>query len=177
MVFFTMVLCWLGVMFFGSLRWRIYQEAEIDFMRQVARQVAVAVDNVLHDESARSAQGQLTHERDLIRLLLEVNNAVVSHLDLDELFTAVSTCLQKVIPHDCSGLVLCDQETRRYRVHVVRIAKNESYIQEGGVDTQLNALDADRDLFSAELSLAQTKRNELLALVLLYKALGGGWLQ
>jgi outer membrane protein, multidrug efflux system len=47
----------------------------------------------------------------------------------------------------------------------------------GGVDTQLNALDADRDLFSAELSLAQTKRNELLALVLLYKALGGGWQQ
>jgi multidrug efflux system outer membrane protein len=46
---------------------------------------------------------------------------------------------------------------------------------QGGVDTQLNALDADRDLFAAELSLAQTKRNELLALVQLYKALGGGW--
>jgi len=47
----------------------------------------------------------------------------------------------------------------------------------GGVDTLLNALDADRDLFSAELSLTQTKRNELLALVQLYKALGGGWQQ
>jgi outer membrane protein, multidrug efflux system len=47
----------------------------------------------------------------------------------------------------------------------------------GGVDSLLNALDADRDLFSAERSLAQTKRNELLALVLLYKALGGGWQQ
>jgi len=45
----------------------------------------------------------------------------------------------------------------------------------GGVDTQLNALDADRDLFAAELSLTQTRRNELLALVQLYKALGGGW--
>jgi multidrug efflux system outer membrane protein len=45
----------------------------------------------------------------------------------------------------------------------------------GGVDTLLNALDADRDLFDAELSLAQTERNELLALVQLYKALGGGW--
>lgn len=45
----------------------------------------------------------------------------------------------------------------------------------GGVDTLLNALDADRDLFSAELSLAQTRRNELLVLVQLYKALGGGW--
>jgi len=48
---------------------------------------------------------------------------------------------------------------------------------QGGVDTQLNALDADRDLFAAELSLTQTRRNELLALVQLYKALGGGWQQ
>ena len=47
----------------------------------------------------------------------------------------------------------------------------------GGVDTLLNALDADRDLFSAELSLAQTRRDQLLAVVLLYRALGGGWQQ
>ena len=48
---------------------------------------------------------------------------------------------------------------------------------EGGIDTLLNALDADRDLFEAELGLAQTRRNELLALVQLYRALGGGWQQ
>jgi multidrug efflux system outer membrane protein len=47
----------------------------------------------------------------------------------------------------------------------------------GGVDTLLNALDSDRDLFNAELNLAQTKRDELLSLVQLYKALGGGWQQ
>jgi multidrug efflux system outer membrane protein len=53
-----------------------------------------------------------------------------------------------------------------------------SYIRyRGGVDTLLNALDADRDLFNAELGLAQTRRNELLALVQLYRALGGGWQQ
>ena len=45
----------------------------------------------------------------------------------------------------------------------------------GGVGTLLNALDADRDLFEAELGFAQTKRDELLALVQLYRALGGGW--
>jgi multidrug efflux system outer membrane protein len=45
----------------------------------------------------------------------------------------------------------------------------------GGVDTLLNALDADRDRFQAELSLAQVRRNELLTVVQLYKALGGGW--
>ncbi|HET9710274.1 MAG TPA: efflux transporter outer membrane subunit, partial [Pyrinomonadaceae bacterium] len=48
---------------------------------------------------------------------------------------------------------------------------------EGGVDTLLNALDADRELFDAELRLAQTRRNELLSLVQLYRALGGGWQQ
>jgi len=46
---------------------------------------------------------------------------------------------------------------------------------EGGVDTLLNALDADRDLFDAERNLTLTKRDELLSLVQLYKALGGGW--
>lgn len=46
---------------------------------------------------------------------------------------------------------------------------------QGGVDTLLNALDADRDLFEAELNLTQTKRDELVSVVQLYKALGGGW--
>jgi outer membrane protein, multidrug efflux system len=45
----------------------------------------------------------------------------------------------------------------------------------GGVDTLLNALDSDRELFDAELDLTKSKRDELLSLVQLYKALGGGW--
>ena len=47
----------------------------------------------------------------------------------------------------------------------------------GGIDPLLNALDAERDLFEAELTLVQTRRNELLAVVQLYRALGGGWQQ
>ena len=56
--------------------------------------------------------------------------------------------------------------------------KRLAYLRyQGGVDTQLNALDADRDLFQAELALARIKLNELVAVVQLYKALGGGWQQ
>jgi multidrug efflux system outer membrane protein len=36
-------------------------------------------------------------------------------------------------------------------------------------------LDADRQLFTAELDLAVVEQNQLLTLVQLYKALGGGW--
>ena len=58
----------------------------------------------------------------------------------------------------------------------LRDASRLAYVRyEGGVDTLLNALIADSSLFNAELSLAQTRRNELLSLVQLYKALGGGW--
>lgn len=48
---------------------------------------------------------------------------------------------------------------------------------QGGVDSLLNALDADRDLFEAQLTLAQVRLNELTAVVQLYRALGGGWQQ
>jgi len=44
-----------------------------------------------------------------------------------------------------------------------------------GVTTYLEILDAERQLFTAELGLAQAQRDELLAVVQLYKALGGGW--
>jgi formate hydrogenlyase transcriptional activator len=126
----------LGAMGFGSLQRRTYQEAEINFMRQVANQVAVAVDNVLHAASAQSAQRQLQDERDRVHLLLEVNNAVVSHLNLDDLFTAVSACLRKVIRHDGSSLVLYEPETRQYRVQVLDFTKNTSFIEEGRADPQ-----------------------------------------
>ncbi|HKO98735.1 MAG TPA: efflux transporter outer membrane subunit [Pyrinomonadaceae bacterium] len=46
---------------------------------------------------------------------------------------------------------------------------------EGGVDSLLNALDADRDYFEAQIGLAQIKLDELTAVVQLYRALGGGW--
>ena len=63
-------------------------------------------------------------------------------------------------------------------VETLRDRSRLAYLRyEGGVDTLLNALDAERELFNAELDLTQTKRNELLSLVQLYKALGGGWQQ
>jgi multidrug efflux system outer membrane protein len=47
----------------------------------------------------------------------------------------------------------------------------------GGVDSLLNALDADRDLFDSQLALAQIRLDELTSVVELYRALGGGWQQ
>lgn len=45
----------------------------------------------------------------------------------------------------------------------------------GGVADYLEVLDAQRSLFDAELEETQSIGNQLIALVRLYKALGGGW--
>jgi NodT family efflux transporter outer membrane factor (OMF) lipoprotein len=45
----------------------------------------------------------------------------------------------------------------------------------GGLDSYLQVLDAQRNLFQGELTLAQLDREELLSVVQLYRALGGGW--
>src|SRR5260370_21320835 len=45
----------------------------------------------------------------------------------------------------------------------------------GGAASYLEVLDSNTRTFAAELGLAQAQLNELLALVQLYNALGGGW--
>lgn len=71
------------------------------------------------------------------------------------------------------------QEIRSQRallVDTLRDRSRLSYLRyTGGVATLLDALDADRELFEAERSLALARRDELLSVVQVYRALGGGW--
>ena len=83
---------------------------------------------------------------------------------------------------DVSDALVAYQKVREVRVQrellvtALQDRKRLAYMRyEGGVDTMLNALNSDQDLFVAELSLAQARLDELLSLVQLYKALGGGW--
>jgi outer membrane protein, multidrug efflux system len=83
---------------------------------------------------------------------------------------------------DVSDALVQYQKVREVRaqrellVTALQDRKRLAYLRyRGGVDTMLNALNSDQDLFVAELSLAQARLDELLSLVQLYRALGGGW--
>ena len=67
-----------------------------------------------------------------------------------------------------------DEEYVRDLDESVRLA-NLRY--DGGITNYLEVLDAQRSLFSEQLTLAQSRGNEFQSLVQLYKALGGGWQQ
>jgi multidrug efflux system outer membrane protein len=83
---------------------------------------------------------------------------------------------------EVSNALIAHQRVRESRVEQVALVraledrKRLAYARYiGGVDNQLNALDADRDLLQSQLDLRQIRLNELLSVVQLYKALGGGW--
>jgi len=93
------------------------------------------------------------YEKTIQTAFSEVSNALIAHQRVRE-----------------------SREKQQALVGVLEDRLRLAYVRyRGGVDTQLNALDADRDLFQAELVLAQIRLDELLTVVQLYKALGGGW--
>jgi formate hydrogenlyase transcriptional activator len=88
-----------------------------------ARHGGILLVTMEESEQAQSgfnvAEGEWQRRLDQLRLLLEINNSVVSHLDLRELFKVVSQCLRQMIHHDAAGLSLYDAETDRLRLYVL----------------------------------------------------------
>ena len=121
----------LGALTLGSVRERAYGEIDLEFIQQLCGQVAVAVDNALNFERAQSVQQQLKEERDRLSLLLEVNNAVVSVLDLHELLNAVSASLRRITKHQYASLCLYNDETQILTIHALDFPLSKGLLQEG----------------------------------------------
>ena len=109
----------IGTMGFGRLVPQRITDVELQFMKRVACQVAVAVDNALNLDSSQAYQTQLAHERDRLRVLLEVNNVLVTSLELTELFRGIVSTLQRVIHHDYTSLALLDPGTGLLKIHAL----------------------------------------------------------
>jgi formate hydrogenlyase transcriptional activator len=109
----------LGAMGFGTLLPQKITDTELTFMQRVASQVAVAVDNALNLETSQAFQAQLAEERDSLRVLLEVNNVLVSSRELPELFRGIVSTLERVIHHDYTSLALLDPFTGLLKIYAL----------------------------------------------------------
>jgi len=83
---------------------------------------------------------------------------------------------------DVSGALVAYRRDREFREHQERLTSSAREAQAlaeqryaGGATSYLEVLDADTRTFSAEIGLAQARLNELLTVVQVYEALGGGW--
>jgi formate hydrogenlyase transcriptional activator len=108
----------LGVLGIASDKIAAYDQLDLEFAQLVVAQIAVAVEAQLY-------QNQLTHERDRSELLLEISNMLVSNLNLRELLSAISACLQRVVPHDVAGISLYDAKSNTLRVSALESLTDE----------------------------------------------------
>ena len=116
----------LGGLHFGSMQKEAYSLDDIEFMQQVARQVAVAVDNALNSEA-------LERERDRLRALLEINNAVVGHLSSRELFRAISASLRHTFGLDYVSLLIYDPDSGALRLKIIDFPDGSGHMKENAL--------------------------------------------
>lgn len=116
----------LGALCFGHTVPQRITDTELQFMQRVASQVAVAVDNALNLENSQAYQTQLARERDRFRVLLEVNNVLISSRELPELFPGIVSTLERVIHHDYTSLALFDPASRTLRIYAFYFPSNQN---------------------------------------------------
>src|ERR1700752_4185737 len=109
----------LGVLSLASLREAAFTEEDVELLGQSGKQVAIAVENALNFGNAFEAQKELRRERARSQLLLDVTNAVISHLDLRELFKVIAQRVREVVDYYALVMTLYEQESGQLRVHAM----------------------------------------------------------
>jgi formate hydrogenlyase transcriptional activator len=89
-------------------------------------------ERVPHEAAtAEATQAELAKERDRLRLLLEVNNAVVSNLDLPDVFAAISAFCRDLLHHEYTSLALLEKDTPgKIRLHALDFPSGRGFIRE-----------------------------------------------
>jgi formate hydrogenlyase transcriptional activator len=111
----------LGALCFGRYVPQSVTDAEVEFMKRVSAQVAVAVDNALNFEAAQAYQQQLARERDRLQVLLEINNLLVSTRDVTDVFKGIVSSLKPIIQHDYTSLALLEETSGLLKIHALDI--------------------------------------------------------
>jgi len=114
------------------------------------------------------------------RLKSNVRLAEAQH---EQMFLTYQQTIQGAFRDVSNGLVSY-RKNREFRVqqeHLLESAQDAARLSEvrfkAGTTDYLEVLTNETNSFSAELGLAQAQANELIALVQIYQALGGGWQQ
>ncbi|MGH7314737.1 MAG: efflux transporter outer membrane subunit, partial [Candidatus Rokuibacteriota bacterium] len=111
------------------------------------------ITNQVRAARARTEQAVVQYQQAVQQAFREVEDALVGHRKIRE----IRPEREALVEANRRSLEIADL---RYR---------------DGLSTFLDVLDAQRQLFLSEIELARTTRDQLTAVVQLYKALGGGW--
>jgi formate hydrogenlyase transcriptional activator len=102
-----------GILVVTKDREQQFVPEDVELLRSLASHVAVALECALARDSAELYQRQVVKERDRLRLLLEINNHIVSKLDINELFRSASASIRTYFRNDFTGFWLIDKQSNQ----------------------------------------------------------------
>jgi formate hydrogenlyase transcriptional activator len=120
----------LGAFSLGHTAPRGYALDQLEIQKLAASQVAVAVENALNYQDASTLQLEVARERDRLKLLLDVNNAVVSNLSLTELFKVIPRRVRLAMQCDGACLSLPDLKNQQLEIHGLDFPEGRGFLQE-----------------------------------------------
>jgi formate hydrogenlyase transcriptional activator len=121
----------LGIAGVSSIEVEKFTEQDLELFIQISDQIALAVDNSLNFERARQAEQEIRRRFERERLMLEVNNAVVTQLSLRDLVRVIATCLRQVLQNDVTAVFLHDAEANQFRSYMFDVPSSIPSIDEG----------------------------------------------
>ena len=116
----------LGVLSLGRRYPNAYDEEEIHFFGLVAEQISLAIDAAVNFFLSQKVQEQL-------KLILDLNNQVVSNLELNDLLHAASRSVRRVMSCDAAAVMLADHDGMRLRVHALDYPDSRGIFTEGAL--------------------------------------------
>jgi len=102
-----------GILVVTKDRGQEFLPEDVELLRSLASHVAVALECALARDNAELYQRQVVKERDRLRLLLEINNHIVSKLDINELFRSASASIRTYFRNDFTGFWLIDKQSNQ----------------------------------------------------------------
>jgi formate hydrogenlyase transcriptional activator len=83
-------------------------------------------------EASPATQAELRSNNERLKLLLDLNNAIISNLELRDLLRAISASVRHVMKCDSVGVALPDPNDQRLRIHAVDFPEGRGLIREEG---------------------------------------------
>lgn len=105
----------LGVLIYAAGDRAQYSAQDIEMMSSVASHVSATVGAVLALDSADRYRQDLERERDRLKLLLEINNFTITHLEMNALLSAASACIRKFFDVAFTGVWVIDEKPDRFK--------------------------------------------------------------
>jgi len=102
-----------GVLVVTKERGDDFLAEDVDLLRSLASHVAVALESALATNRAERYQRELAEERDRLRLLLDINNDVVSQLEMRDVFHAASASIRAYFGNDFTGVWLINRDSNQ----------------------------------------------------------------